>query len=375
MSPSNLKALVNIVVQDRFRRNANPGSGADSLEAVMGWLCRAQDATEDGGVSEGFHLWHGWLPSYPETTGYIIETFLDYHGRTGNQEFRDRALRMADWLLSIQSKDGSIKDSYFKEKLVFDTGQVLFGLVRAYKETSLERFHLAAIRAADWLSTVQDADGAWTTHALYHRPHTYYSRVAWSLLALHSVAGSEDALQAARSNIDWVLEQQQANGWFSNSGFTADGNRHPFTHTIAYTVRGVLECGLYLQDERYIVAAQRTIEGLLPKVPASGSLAGTYDSNWQGDNKFSCLTGNAQFAIVLFRLYAHTGNREYLDAAFRLNRFLKNKQEFRSSRQEINGALAGSSPIWGKYIHYCYPNWAAKFFAETLMQERDAEVS
>ena len=36
---------------------------------------------------------------------------------------------------------------------------------------------------------------------------------------------------------------------------------------------------------------------------------------------------------------------------------------------DLIGGIAGSFPIWGKYIHYCYPNWAAKFFADSLMLE------
>ena len=36
----------------------------------------------------------------------------------------------------------------------------------------------------------------------------------------------------------------------------------------------------------------------------------------------------------------------------------------RSPNDGIRGAIAGSYPISGEYQRYCYPNWAAKFFAE-----------
>ena len=56
----------------------SPGLPASTahLEAAAGWLRRAQDATVDGGVSWGYRLHGGWAASYPETTGYIVPTYL-----------------------------------------------------------------------------------------------------------------------------------------------------------------------------------------------------------------------------------------------------------------------------------------------------------
>ena len=57
-----------------------PGPHGEHLAAAIDWLCRAQDVRDGhadaGGVSAGWSFEDGWLPSYPETTGYIIETFL-----------------------------------------------------------------------------------------------------------------------------------------------------------------------------------------------------------------------------------------------------------------------------------------------------------
>jgi rhamnogalacturonyl hydrolase YesR len=356
-----------IVLYDILGRE-HPGCDAESqLNKVVQWLCTAHDATSDGGVSEGYHLFHGWLPSYPETTGYIIETFFDYYHLTGDQSLRERAIRMADWLLSVQHPDGAIPDSQHRRKLVFDTGQVLFGLVRAYRETGSDEYRDAATRAGAWLVSVQNPDGAWRRHALGEAPHTYYSRVAWSLLELHSVTQSQDLVDAAISNIRWVQQQQRESGWFDCAGFSPDSNASPFTHTIAYTIRGVLECGLYLKDAEFVRAARGAVDGLLQHLPDDGRAPGTYDSAWRGDSSFSCLTGDAQLAIILHRLHRHTGRRRYLLGAGKIMGYLATKQELRASNPNLHGAIAGSDPIWGKYIHFCYPNWAAKFFADALL--------
>ena len=46
----------------------------------IAWLGRAQDhsVSNDGGVARAFSLIKRWATSYPETTGYIVPTMLDY---------------------------------------------------------------------------------------------------------------------------------------------------------------------------------------------------------------------------------------------------------------------------------------------------------
>src|SRR5664279_3324900 len=82
-------------------------SRAERLAASADWLRRAQDATGDGGVSWSYHLRRGWAPSYPETTGYIIPTFLELAATTGSDDFRRRAALAVDFLIGVQLPDGS----------------------------------------------------------------------------------------------------------------------------------------------------------------------------------------------------------------------------------------------------------------------------
>src|SRR5574340_1718275 len=69
------------------------------LDAAMRWLVRAHDAAGGGGVAHSYLVaWHpglrrrGWLPPYPETTGYIIPTLFDYSALTGDQDLQRRAV-------------------------------------------------------------------------------------------------------------------------------------------------------------------------------------------------------------------------------------------------------------------------------------------
>jgi hypothetical protein len=106
----------------------------------------------------------GWGASYPETTGYIIPTFLHYADSMHLPDARHRAIQMADWEVEIQLPYGAVRSGMLGTRLgpaVFNTGQVLSGWVSAYAATGDERYARSAVNAAEWLATIQDDDGAW----------------------------------------------------------------------------------------------------------------------------------------------------------------------------------------------------------------------
>lgn len=69
-------------------RRDTPESDETHLLAAIKWLCQAQDASEDGGVVGRYRLDRGWTSSYPETTGYIIPTFVSLAQRLARKTHR-----------------------------------------------------------------------------------------------------------------------------------------------------------------------------------------------------------------------------------------------------------------------------------------------
>jgi hypothetical protein len=350
-------------------------SNAIHLQAAMDWLCRAQEANGDGGVSARYRFSEGWAASYPETTGYIIPTFFNYADFSQEGKYRQRALRMADWLLSVQHENGAFPGHDVRapqEPRVFNTGQVLLGLVRAFRETGKEIYLQASWRAGDWLVSVQDADGAWTMFEYHQRPHAYHTEVDWPLLELFMATQKTSYRDAAVKNLDWVLSQQQPNGWIDRCGFKDD--TAPFLHTIAYAINGLIESGALLQPDKpgdniYVQAAWRASEALLHRYEIRDFMAGQFDRAWKAAAPYSCLTGNVQTAINWLRLYELTQEARFLNGALKLNDYVKSTQDLKSGNAGIRGGIKGSQPIWGRYIHYGYPNWAAKFFVDALLLE------
>ncbi len=359
------------VVRGKFDLRYRAGTNQQHLKATMDWLCRAQDATPDDGVSAAFDVVAGtWYPSYPETTGYIIPTFFNYAAHVGDDSYRDRAIRMADWLLTLQLENGAFPGPpWFEPKgepVVFDTGQIVHGLIRAFEETSTTRYLDAARRAGDWLVRVQEDNGSWRKFDMEHA-HTYNARSAWALLHLNGYEKDGLYRTAGLKNLDWVLSQQTPDGWLSNAAFHPDED--PLTHTLAYTIEGLLEAGIYLSDQRLIEAARLTADALRDRQARGSYLRGNYGPGWCSEVSWSCLTGNAQMAFIWLKLYMIMNDKSYLKAGTAANAFLKQVQSYTSKSPGIRGGVAGSYPIYADYGRYLYLNWAAKFFADSLMLE------
>ena len=62
--------------------------------------------------------------------------------------------------------------------------------------------------------------------------------------------------------------------------------------------------------------------------------------------------------------------RRYLNAGLKAIDLALARQ-VRSRSVDLDGALAGSFPIWGRYAPLQYPNWATKFLADAIMIRED----
>lgn len=365
-------------------RPAHSDDNATHLAALADWLRRAQDATPDRGVARSYSLVYkpffrkkGWFGSYPETTGYIIPTLFDYHYLSGQQDFRKRALDMAEWEASIQMPEGAVMGGtvdFRPSPAVFNTGQVIFGWLRAYRETGDQAHLKAAIRAGDFLVQNQDPKGFWSKGSSKFAAAgstVYNTRVAWALALLAEVSGDSRYAEAATRKVDWALERQRDNGWFADNCLS-DAER-PLVHTIAYAIQGVLETGIALSNERFVERAAVAAEALVGLQHKDGRLAGRYDQHWQPAVSWSCLTGNAQMSIIWSRMH-QLGIRTGMDrAAGTANRFLRSTINLRTSSPGRRGGVKGAYPVYGAYGEFEYLNWAVKFTMDALlMEERSA---
>ena len=343
------------------------------LREAFGWIERAQDSGSDRGVAYGTQLGSGFRPSYPETTGYIAQTMVRAADR--NPEYLRRAIEMGDWEIHEQMDSGAVMGGMVtalpKKPAIFNTGQVLLGWSALLRATGEDRFRQAGKRAADWMVEMQEPNGNWIRGNSAHASGTstlYNVKAAWGLLEYGLAAKTQVHVDAALKNADFALSRQNANGWYRDNCLTDPAR--PLLHTIAYTMQGLLEIGLLMNEPKYIDSAEACAEGLRSIVAEDGFLPGRIDAEWRGAVDWCCLTGSAQTSICWSKLYRRTGRAEYRDAAKTVNRYLMRRHDISSPDPSIRGGLAGSWPVSGDYGKYQILNWAVKFFIDALLEEQ-----
>lgn len=353
------------------------GETALRARAAVKWLLHAQQATPDEGVPVGYFPCradsNSWMPSYPETTGYIITSLLQYDKLFGDIAARNAALSMAHWEIEVQMPSGAVQGGpvtapAHQTAATFNTGMVLDGWCSAFHATGATEFLEAGRRAANFLIADLDESGYFRTNGDYVSAgeiKTYNCLCAWALYRFGEIAGERLYQETAIRVIEAALRQQQSNGWFAHNCLTQ--SFAPLTHTMGYTLQGVIEVGVAAQRPDFVAAARAGLDPMVARLAPHGLLAGRYYADWEPAAFWSCLTGNAQIAIVCYRLYELMTLAEYKQAADRLVNALKGLQVLESSNPALNGAIAGSFPLFGGYMRAGYPNWATKYFVDALL--------
>jgi hypothetical protein len=336
------------------------------IREAVGYLLRAQRQGTDAGMGS-YHLIKGWGASYPETTGYAIPTLLAAAEHLKWDDPEQAAVRATDWLLSIQRPDGGWQGGRIGEErpsIVFNTAQVIRGLLAMNAHAGSADYVESALRAGLWIASVQDADGAWRASNFLGAARVYDTYVDAPLLRLAEITGERKLKEAALRNLEWVLAQRQENGWFMNADNTIRHNNRPITHTIAYTLDGLVECGMLCAEDRYVQAAERAAQELAGIFLQRGTLNGRYDAHWKG-SEHTITTGCAQLAIVWSRLADEETMREARDRMIAL--LIDIQARSSAGPTMVHGAMPGSFPLWGRYEKFAFPNWSTKYLADALL--------
>ena len=202
--------------------------------STLNWLLTSIRANNGAGSSAYFHLLKGgWSAPYPETTGYIIGTLLDYHGLLLEKELMETALSCSRWLLKIQNDDGSFPAGFGGKgkPIIFDTSMALFGLTDIYRKTGDRTFLTALQETVSWVLDQFTSEKRWNKHAFVpgYEP-AYYTMVVWAMLYSNQIAkhpGLEREMIIALDNYTNMIND---NSSVRNWGF------HPRTRAILTTL-------------------------------------------------------------------------------------------------------------------------------------------
>lgn len=365
------------------------GETRERARAAVHWLLQAQAASPDDGVSLGYFPCNidddknrvnaGWRASYPETTGYIITSLLAFAAQFDDAVAATAAMRMAMWETVVQMPSGAVQGGPVcpperQTAAIFNTGMVLDGWCSAYRYSADPTLMAAARQAADFLVNDLDEQGYFKTNGAFvsvGEIKTYTCLCAWSIYRFGELAQDDVYKRVAVWIVEAALRQQRPNGWFAHNCLTH--SEAPLTHTIGYTLQGILEVGALAGRSDFIEAVRRSVDAILPRMASNGYLPGRFYADWEPAGFSSCLTGSAQIAIVAYRLFELSGEASYRIQADKLLDFLKALQLRQSDDAAVVGALAGSFPLFGSYMRAGYPNWATKYFLDALLLQQRLE--
>jgi hypothetical protein len=359
-----------------FTETFSPAQKSEAVERAVNWLLLSQKSMVDNGIGS-YHLNQGWTSSYPETTGYIVPTLIDYALKKQSEVAKKQAIAAADWLLEVQKPSGGwqgMRLAENKPETIFNTGQVIRGLIAAYLSTGDKKYLNASIVATDWLCERQDDVGYWKKNAFLGVERVYDSYVDAPILQVYELTGNEKYKVHALRNLNWIIEQKQhANGWFEDCDNTIKHNDRPILHTISYTIDGLLDSAIILNNDKLLKAATIPAETLLDKFLKDGFLNGRFDKNWNGSEYMIC-TGYAQISIVWSKLFKINNIEKFRLGVEKINNILVAVQYRKVLIKETDGAISGSFPFWGKYEPFAFPNWATKYFIDALMLEKEINL-
>ncbi len=283
---------------------------------------------------------------YPEVTGYYIPSLLIWGER-------DLAVSYAKYLCGIQKQDGSWYDSEDKEPYVFDSAQILKGLI-SIREI-LPEVDECIIRGCDWILTNVQKDGRLITP----------SKDAWGnddnfcseLIHIYCLTPLKDAGQIFNRK-DYIEAVDKILAYYKRNRKEQILNFSLLSHFYAYVMEGLLDLG----ETDLVKEAMHNIESYQN---LKGGIPGLRDVAWV------CSTGMFQLALVWYKL----GELE------KGNRFF----EYTCSLQNKSGGWFGSYPVskWktllgsNKQRPYYFPNeeisWANKYFLDALAYKEKLE--
>lgn len=288
-------------------------------------------------IANGSKIQYG----YPEVTGYYIPTLI----RWGK---RDLAIEYAKWLVSIQKEDGSWYDTYDKEPYVFDTAQIMKGLLAVRK--IYPYVDVAIVKGCNWLISHIDEDGRFRADD----EHIWKSSNAYSeLIHLYCLSPLMDAGKIF-NNEEYISKAKLSLEYYKKNHYEDIIGFGLLSHFYAYVMEALVDMG-------EIELAKEAMDKIAELQTENGCVPAYKNVHWV------CSTGLFQLALVWFRL----GEIERGNKAFK----------FACSLQNESGGWYGSyltGDVAGEDNDY-FPDgeisWAVKYFLDALYYKNKAECN
>lgn len=298
----------------------------DVYKKTIKWILK--NSIKNEGIINNTNL----IKSYPEVTGYYIPTLI----RWG---YKELAVSYAKWLCNIQHEDGSWYDTFGENPYIFDTAQILKGLIsirNLYPEVDK---HIIA--GCDWILTNMSDEG----RLISPMENAWGDGKTFSEL-IHTYCISpikESGIIFNRK--DYIDKANKIAEYYTTECKEQILNFDLLSHFYAYVMEAMIDIGR-------IDLAEEAMDKIALLQKESGAVPAYNNVDWV------CSTGLFQLALVWFRL----GNIERGNRTF----------EYACKLQNDTGGWFGSyiSEVNSLENNSYFPNseisWANKYFLDAL---------
>ena len=283
---------------------------------------------------------------YPEVTGYYIPSLLQWGERK-------LAIAFAKYLCSIQKDDGSWFDSENKAPYVFDSAQILKGLVAI--RSILPEVNSHIIKGCDWILSNMQSDGQLTTPSkdAWGNDENFCSELihVYCLTPIREAGKIFDKPEYLKA-VDKTLAYYKVNYIDKVKNFSL------LSHFYAYVMEGLFDLG-------EIDLCRESMERLEKYRNKKGGIPGLNDVPW------ICSTGLFQLAVVWYKL----GELEKGNSLFYYALKLQNRSGGWYGSYSAPGLLAKF--YCGRKRPYYFAkaeiSWAVKYFLDALALKEKLE--
>ena len=331
-----------------------------AIDLALNWLAHSDVRHADGDqiargmVNQGYNWRQRSYPFiYSEITGYAVSTFVNAYRWLGDESYMAWACLAADSLMGIQRLAkgdaicGAIPHSLSLPDMEpqhkyhsFDAAMCLQGLLDLLAIQSVPGLQKSAQAIGDWLvKRMQRDDGSFLSmydaeiDKWQHTGDDFFSdggclhtKHAIGLLKLGRITGDDCYIVAAKRVCDWVLALQDDDGAFR----ATKRLRYVVSHPHCYATEGLLFAHYVLGTDRYLEAARRAGKWLLTVQNRDGSINIAYKRRWWRMGRRvveqflprRVTDAAAQSIRIWLTLYYLDGDRRFLDACYKAEKFL-----------------------------------------------------
>lgn len=277
--------------------------------------------------------------------------FLLAWKHTGKKEYLHLARELYTGVKALQQDDGSVwRRTDSTTCYVSGCSKVavnLFRMAEVDKEYA-DEYRETAIKVTDWLITIQNGDGGFprsTTHASYTACFTAHAVSAFSI-AYRYTARKSVYLEAIKKAVAFIVSKVRTDNMITLMG-ESEAQRPPSSDQ-GIVIRGLAHAELYVPDKELATTCKaariRLLSWFVPLLTDEGALCNGYGTGANGADvaTITDYVYSVPFAVEAFYYSAIVdGDKTNLINAMKLVRFSQGNVYY-SKYAELNGVLRGA---------------------------------